>query len=75
MNYILLYIALGGLPSYLGTYQSEHLCNQAIREIYEAQVIPQGIPLTVQERERLKSVVDLQLKFQTNFRCVVQKIT
>lgn len=66
MSYVLLFIALNGVPTYLGTYQSSASCQGAIRSIYEAKLSTPQVPITPE----IKQIVDNQLKFQREYRCI-----
>ena len=72
MSYVLLFIALNQTPTQLGTYPSEHSCQQAIRTIYETKAIPRGVVLSQQTSEAIQKSVDVTLQYQRDYTCVKQ---
>jgi hypothetical protein len=67
MTYVLLFVALNQAPAYLGTYPSEVSCQQAIRANFEKSLPPQ-----IRQDPKMQQVIDLQLKYQLEYRCVPQ---
>lgn len=66
--YILLFIALSGTPAQLGVYLNKPACERAIRAIYETRMYGSVVPKSA----GLDAAIDIQLKYQTNYRCVKQ---
>lgn len=66
MSYVLLFIALNQTPAQLGTYSSEAACNQALYRIFEAKTVPYPVVKTPQ----LEEAVQIQLKYQSSYRCL-----
>ena len=72
--YVLLFLAtVTGTPAQLGTYQDEHACNTAIRTIYETKYTPRGVELTPEMKSAVRTSVDMELKFQRDYKCVSEK--
>lgn len=67
--YILIFIAaVNGTPATLGSFGSEGSCKAAIRTIYETKLYgPAGL---IPKSAELENVIDIQLKYQTSYRCV-----
>ena len=73
MQYILLFVALNSTtPAQLGSYPSEHSCQQSIRAIYEAKTVPRGVVLPQQTIDQLQKTIDITLQYQRDYTCVKQ---
>ena len=69
--YILLFLATtSGTPTHLGAYGNEQSCQTAIRAIYETKYSPRGIELTSEMKQSIKQAVDIELKYQRDYKCV-----
>ena len=64
-SYILLFVALN-VPANLGTFHTETSCRAAIRAIYETKLYG----TLIQKTPELDRVIDIQLQYQTSYRCV-----
>ena len=58
--------------TFLGQYQTLDSCNQAIRAIFEKQLIPYPQYLDKNELRELQKAVDLKLQYQRQYLCVKQ---
>jgi uncharacterized protein YegP (UPF0339 family) len=73
MTYVLLFLALNSpTPAQLGTYNSEHSCQSAIRQIYETKATPRGVVLTPQMADAIQQIIDVKLQYQREYTCVKQ---
>ncbi|HET8688383.1 MAG TPA: hypothetical protein VFM18_17370 [Methanosarcina sp.] len=71
--FTLLFLAtVSGTPAQLGTYQTEKACNAAIQTIYETQLTPRGADLTPDVAIAIKAAIEIQMKYQREYRCVQQ---
>lgn len=57
---------------FLGQYNSLQSCNNAIRAIYEKQLIPYPQYLTKEQLQTAQRSVDLTVKYQRDYTCVKQ---
>ena len=71
MKFILLAIAINP-PTYMGTYDSQKSCENAIRSIYVTQLIVPNLQYSQQQMSVINSVIDTQLQFQQDYRCVAK---
>jgi hypothetical protein len=67
MTYVLLFVALNQAPAYLGTYPSEQSCQRAIRANFE-----KGLPPQARDNPQVQQAIDLQMKYQLEYRCIAQ---
>lgn len=58
--------------AFLGQYNSLDSCNQAMRAIYEKQVIGRPDVMTKEQKDQLQKVVDFTVTYQTKYVCVKQ---
>lgn len=65
MSWILLLVAVGQVPVYLGTYNSSEACAAAIREIHRAQYNPASI-----NTPQLNALMDRLIELQREYRCL-----
>jgi len=68
MSWILLMVAVGQMPVYLGTYSSSAACTSAIRSIYQAQYNPTNI-----NTPQLNVLMDRLIELQREYRCLPQE--
>jgi hypothetical protein len=73
MKFILLSIAIGGVPTQLGIYHDLKSCQVAIRQIYLRQAMPAGVELSSDIKRQIEGAVDMQLKYDQRYLCQPQK--
>ena len=56
----------------MGTYDSQKSCENAIRSIYVTQLIVPNLQYSQQQMSVINSVIDTQLQFQQDYRCVAK---
>jgi hypothetical protein len=72
MKYILLFVALNQQPAELGSYNSVNSCKDAIRAIYATRMIVPNLQYSQQQLTAINRVVDTQLQYQQEYRCVAK---
>ena len=72
MKYILLFVALNQQPAELGSYNSVNSCKDAIRAIYATRMIVPNLQYSQQQLTVINRVVDTQLQYQQEYRCVAK---
>jgi hypothetical protein len=58
--------------TFLGQYNSLESCNQAIRAVYEKQMIPYPDALSKEMLDKVQKLVDNRVKYQREYVCVKQ---
>ena len=71
MKFILLALAINP-PAYMGTYDTQKSCENAIRTIYATQLIVPNLQYSQQQLAVINSVIDTQLQYQQEYRCVAK---
>ena len=72
MKFILLFVALNQQPAQLGMYDTEKSCQAAIRAIYTTRLISPAIKYNQQQLDAINRVVNSQLQYQQEYRCVAK---
>lgn len=72
MKFILLFVALNQQPAQLGTYDTEQSCKDAIRAIYTTRLVSPVVKYTKQQMDTINRVVNTQLQYQQEYRCVAK---
>jgi len=73
--YVLLFLAAtSGSPAQLGTYKTEAVCQKAIRTIYETRMTPRGVELPPEAKKAIQDSIEIELKYQTEYKCVPMAI-
>jgi hypothetical protein len=73
MKFILLFVALNQPPAQLGTYNTEQICNNAIRTIYTTRAITPAVDYSQLQLGIINRTIDTQLQFQQEYVCVSKK--
>jgi hypothetical protein len=71
MKFILLALAINP-PAYMGTYNTQKSCENAIRSIYATPLIVPNLTYSQQQMDAINRVIDTQLQYQQEYRCVVK---
>ena len=71
MKYILLALAFNP-PTYMGTYDTQKSCENAIRSIFATPLIVPNLHYSQQKMAVIDRVIDTQLQFQQQYRCVAK---
>lgn len=71
MKFILLALAINP-PAYMGTYDTQKSCENAIRSIYATQLIVPNLQYSQQQLDVINRVIDTQLQYQQEYRCVAK---
>ena len=73
MKFILLFVALNQQPTNLGSYDSINSCKDAIRAIYATRMIVPNLQYSQQQIDVINRVIDTQLQYQQEYRCVAKQ--
>jgi hypothetical protein len=65
MKFILLALAINP-PAYMGTYDTQKSCENAIRSIYATPLIVPNLTYSQQQLDTINRVIDTQLQYQHN---------
>jgi hypothetical protein len=71
MKFILLALAINP-PAYMGTYDTQKSCENAIRSIYATPLIVPNLKYSQQQMDAINRVIDTQLQYQQEYRCVAK---
>ena len=71
MKFILLALAINP-PAYMGTYNTQKSCENAIRSIYATPLIVPNLTYSQQQMDAINRVIDTQLQYQQEYRCVAK---
>ena len=71
MKFILLALAINP-PTYMGSYDTQKSCENAIRTIYATQLIVPNLQYSQQQMAVINRVIDTQLQYQQEYRCVAK---
>jgi len=71
MKFILLAIAINP-PAYMGSYDTQKSCENAIRTIYATQLIVPNLQYSQQQMAVINRVIDMHLQIQQEYRCVAK---
>ena len=71
MKFILLALAINP-PAYMGSYDTQKSCENAIRSIFATQLIVPNLQYSQQQMAVINRVVDSQLQYQQEYRCVAK---
>jgi hypothetical protein len=71
MKFILLALAINP-PAYMGTYNTQKSCENAIRSIYATPFFVPSLTYSQQYIDVVNRVIDTQLQYQQEYRCVAK---
>ena len=71
MKFILLAIAINP-PAYMGSYDSQKSCENAIVAIYATKLIVPNLQYSQQQMTVINNIVATQLQYQQEYRCVAK---
>jgi len=71
MKFILLALAINP-PAYMGTYNTQKSCENAIRSIYATPLIVPNLTYSQQQMDVINRVIDTQLQYQQEYRCIAK---
>jgi hypothetical protein len=71
MKFILLALAINP-PAYMGTYDTQKSCENAIRSIHATPLIVPNLTYSQQQLDTINRVIDTQLQYQQEYRCVAK---
>jgi hypothetical protein len=71
MKFILLALAINP-PAYMGSYDTQKSCENAIRTIYATQLIVPNLQYSQQQMSVINRVIDMHLQIQQEYRCVAK---
>lgn len=71
MKFILLALAINP-PAYMGSYDTQKSCENAIRSIYATPLIVPNLQYLQQQMSVINNVIDTQLQYQQEYRCVAK---
>ena len=71
MKFILLALAINP-PAYMGTYDTQKSCENAIRSIYATPLIVPNLTYSQQQMDAINRVIGAQLQYQQEYRCVAK---
>lgn len=66
--YILIVALSGQVPAQLGTYEDLASCQNAIREVLSADILPSAL-----SNPNVQASIDIAMQLQTQYRCVQTK--